>query len=157
MEIVVADDEEEAASATRAGRPRASWSHVCTESLPEPATLRKAAQEWLNNHNVIHTTLTASSKNREPALIARCGKCVDCTHQHCFSWSGDQQLQVEQRGECNDRPHLARLKRLNAKKFASTDSPLRALKAMRQAGIPLNQLPSTQPTSVNRAVEKQKS
>ena len=87
MEIVVADGEEEAAGATRAGRPRSSWSYVCTENLPEPATLRKAAQKWLNNHKVIHTTLTASSKNREPALIARCGKCVDCTHQHCFSWS----------------------------------------------------------------------
>ena len=59
-------------------------------------------------------------------------------------------MRVERRGEQNDIPNVARIQRVHAKEFAKSHTPLHALKAVRQAGVPASERPKTTQLKVQR-------
>ena len=137
-------------SSPRKGRRRGDWQPVAEIQLEEATTLRKAGQGWLASEKILHKTLTASSNDGAATLIARCDKCIGCSRQFCFSWIAEKHLRVERRGEHNGTPNLARLKRVHAKEYAKSHTPLHALKAMRQSGVPASERPKTTQLKVQR-------
>ena len=138
---------EDAVVAMRSARGRKrkqGWQSVGSEEMLASENLRQAAQRWLKQHHILHETLQRSSDAGVRTLLAKCGECQSCTRQWCFRQSGSE-LRVERVGECTEGDkRVDRIRRRNARQF-SQDSPLRALKKMRSAGIPLAQRPTCRP------------
>ena len=73
-------------------------------------------------------------------MIGRCHACEKCDKQYCFSWDTDGRLKIEETGSCNNKKNTAVLKRARAKAYAH-HSPAQAVKLMRRAGIPEDEIP----------------
>ena len=128
------------ADSTAKGRKRKPWAFVALEEVEENVSLRKAGQQWLASHEVIHKPLTNSSQEGRLTLIARCHACQSCTLQYCFSFDSDGRMRVEKVGSCGDSKNAEVLKRARAKAFAQ-HTPAQAVKLMRRQGIPEDEIP----------------
>ena len=122
------------------GRKRKPWVFVGLEEVASDVSLRKASQQWLQKQNVLHKPLTNSSHNHHQTMIGRCHACEKCDKQYCFSWDTDGRLKIEETGSCNNKKNTAVLKRARAKAYAH-HSPAQAVKLMRRAGIPEDEIP----------------
>ena len=122
------------------GRKRKPWVFVGLEEVASDVSLRRASQQWLQKQNVLHKPLTNSSHNHHQTMIARCHSCEKCDKQYCFAWDADGRLKIEETGSCNDKKNTAVLKRARAKAYAH-HSPAQAVKLMRRAGIPEDEIP----------------
>ena len=125
------------------GRVRKPWTVVAVQDVPVEQSLREAGQEWLKKNGHIHKTLTNSSSSGRVTLIARCNECLECSKQFCFGWTTDNKLQVETTGEHSEKKNEKVMKRHYAKSYGEKNTPCRALKAMRQGGVPTDLRPST--------------
>ena len=125
------------------GRVRKPWTVVAVQDVPGEQSLREAGQEWLKRNGHIHKTLTNSSSSGRVTLIARCNECLECSKQFCFGWTSDNKLQVETTGEHSEKKNEKVMKRHYAKSYGEKNTPCRALKAMRQGGVPTDLRPST--------------
>ena len=123
------------------GRQRLEWEVLAADEVLEGETLRQAAQRWLKAKLVCHKTLTKSSNSGEFTLIARCKACSACTKKWCFSQKAAR-LVVETVGSCTEEKDVACLKRHLSRTYARDYTPARALKKMREEGVPLEHRPS---------------
>ena len=82
-----------------------------------------------------HKTLMGSSDKGVPTLIGRRSPCASCTKQWCFSLR-EGHLKVETTGVCAGDKDVTRLKCFHSRAYAKDYTPARALKAMREAGVP---------------------
>lgn len=105
------------------GRKRKPWVFVGLEEVASDVSLRTASQQWLQKQNALHKPVTNSSHM-----------------QYCFSWDTDGRLKIEETGSCNDKKNTAVSKRAWANAYAHR-SPAQAVKLMRRAGIPEDEIP----------------
>ena len=70
---------------TSRGRKRKAWQDSEQVELPADGSLRTVALTWLSEKGILHGTLTTSSIEKKPALIASCPECRECTKQWLFT------------------------------------------------------------------------
>eukprot|EP00438_Fugacium_kawagutii_P023042 Skav233275 [mRNA] locus=scaffold3673:30720:31965:- [translate_table: standard] len=113
------DSSDECVGTRVKGRQRKAWEVIAVQAF-DPGEIRGAGQKWLSKEAIVHQTLTASSDKGVKTLIARCGSCLKCSKQWCFSVR-EEQLRVETCGYCfGDKAVITRpLVRLTLKALVS--------------------------------------
>lgn len=86
----------------KGGHTRKDWKQIATEKISDES-LRDASKRWLKEKQVVHHPLSTSSRNKTASLLAKCAACAVCTKQYSFRLQGDDELLVEQVGECSEK------------------------------------------------------
>ena len=141
-----------AESKDKGGRVRVGWAEHATQQLigeTEP-NLRQCAQKWLQEKSILHSTLRNSTDKKTKTVLCNCKACEDCDRQYCFRLrqpapdASDESyfLVVEHKGTCTSKKDLLQRKLQLAREYALQHSPARAIKKMKDAGVPAQELPS---------------
>lgn len=86
----------------KGGHTRKDWKQFASEKI-SGESLRDASKRWLKEKQVVHHPLSTSSRNKTVSLLAKCAACAACTKQYSFRLHGDDELVVEQVGECSEK------------------------------------------------------
>ena len=89
-----------ARSKNKDGGKRKEWKEIGIETVEAKESLREAARRWLAEKKIIHRPLSTTSNNGKACILSKCGQCLNCTRQWCFSFKTLEELLIERCGEC---------------------------------------------------------
>ena len=86
----------------KGGGKRKEWKEIGSETVEAKESLREAARRWLTEKKIIHRPFSTSSNNGKACILSKCGECLNCTRQWCFSFKTPEKLLIERCGECSE-------------------------------------------------------
>lgn len=116
-----------------------AWVEIGKDEIRGGETLRTAAQRWLSQRKILHSTLTTSSNKGHTTLIGRCSRCLQCNTAWCFSFQRPSTLIAEKTGGCFGPLNVKKTRQQNASDFAKQYTPGRGLVKMMEDDVPLEE------------------